>query len=517
MNNRKLIKGISVVTLSVVLAACGGINRWLGGGLYQKDAFAVTYPYENDLLPDGVGMKTNFGWITCKYSLPDKLKSVSTLDECLKKAKMVNVKDNPEYFIEVEGCDTINYSELNLTGDIIGAKLDMQGRKDYVFYEVLYMCPVKSQMESKYEGLTKVVSMLYFEEGCQYPFARYVTECNYLNQVAKDFVAEECNGIYDEYPIMPPIYKFDESIKGDKSFISHRICGPNRYSTALRIANEYSQEKLSNVILASATDFPDALSGSVLGAKNEAPILLVSKYEGNNRRTINYIKDNLKTSGKITVLGGENAVPNDVLNELMCEGPYNIERLGGKDRYDTNLKINANLNTKKGSDIIVANSQEFADSLSISSVAGSMQIPIYLTDNDNMEQETLDAIRNIKPNNIYVIGGGSAVSEKVSNELMGVGKVIRLGGKDRYDTSLIVAKYFNLGTGYGVVASGLNFPDALAGSVFASKINAPIILVENEVSRQKEYIDDSRIRDIYILGGNSVVSDQIVGELLRGH
>jgi putative cell wall-binding protein len=57
------------------------------------------------------------------------------------------------------------------------------------------------------------------------------------------------------------------------------------------------------------------------------------------------------------------------------------------------------------------------------------------------------------------------------------------------------------------LASGENFPDALAGSVLAAKLNAPIILVSNSNNEQEKFIESGQYTNEIVFGGNSSVSE----------
>ena len=94
--------------------------------------------------------------------------------------------------------------------------------------------------------------------------------------------------------------------------------------------------------------------------------------------------------------------------------------------------------------------------------------------------------------------------------------VTRLAGSNRYETSENIADNFEKGTVQSViVASGNNFPDALGGSVLSKIYNAPILLLNDDFknsSNAVDYIQNhlSKSGNIYILGGNSSVSDDFV-------
>lgn len=298
---------------------------------------------------------------------------------------------------------------------------------------------------------------------------------------------------------------------------SFRLGGSDRYETSMKIAKEaLNGGKMKSVILASGLDFPDSLSASSLSAKYDAPILLVNKNAANSRETLNYIKNNMNKDGTIYILGGTTAVSDDIIDNLKNNGFTNFNRLGGSDRYETNRIINKNVGIEKGTPVVIANGLDFADALSISSISGIKGMPIYITKKDAIDNKTLSEIQNIAPSKIYIVGGNSAISSDVENTLKGItSDITRLGGADRYETSIAIAKHFDLDTDTVAIANGLAFPDALSGSVLASKHNAPILLVKNDVSKQKAYLDTTNINRVYVLGGTTVINDSLVQELKK--
>ena len=94
--------------------------------------------------------------------------------------------------------------------------------------------------------------------------------------------------------------------------------------------------------------------------------------------------------------------------------------------------------------------------------------------------------------------------------------VIRLSGKNRYDTAFAVADQLKEklgGTQFStvVVAYGRNFPDALTGSYLAAVKNAPILLTEKSADNKVlTYIEENLASGgkIYILGGTAAVTQE---------
>lgn len=288
----------------------------------------------------------------------------------------------------------------------------------------------------------------------------------------------------------------------------NRLSGADRYKTSLSIANNFNNGTVQNIIIASGKDFPDALAGSVLSKKFNAPILLLKDNLNESGETIEYIKSHLDKNGTIYVLGGTASVKDDFISYMKQSGYNNITRLGGQNRFDTNKSIVKVMNVEKGTPVVIANGYGFADALSVSSVAASKGYPIFMTGDSKLPEETKNMLSTIQPSQVYIIGGQGSVKDVVLGELKTLvpsldnSKIVRIDGQTRYETSLNISKYFNLDTDTAVLANGTNFPDALSGSALASKFNAPIILTNGtDVSAQKTFIYDKNYKNMILLGG----------------
>lgn len=115
----------------------------------------------------------------------------------------------------------------------------------------------------------------------------------------------------------------------------------------------------------------------------------------------------------------------------------------------------------------------------MSSAAAIMQTPILLVQKASLSEAAKKTIAEIKPSKVYIIGLQGVISTEVESQVAQItsldkGNIVRIGGVDRFETSLEVAKYFNLSGQNVCVATGNNFPDALTGSVYAANSNAPI-------------------------------------------
>jgi putative cell wall-binding protein len=183
-----------------------------------------------------------------------------------------------------------------------------------------------------------------------------------------------------------------------------RVSGADRYKTSVSVANTFSNGTIQNIILASGENFPDALTGSVLSKKLNAPIILVSNTLDSNADSMQYLKDHLDKSGTLYILGGEASIGGEFIDYIKKNGFSNIVRLGGSDRFDTNAKIVNFMDVPKGTPIVISNAYGFADTLSISSIASSKGYPILTTESNNLPEEIKDTIKKIQPSEVYVVG-----------------------------------------------------------------------------------------------------------------
>lgn len=308
-----------------------------------------------------------------------------------------------------------------------------------------------------------------------------------------------------------------------KSYTTSRFAGADRFATSQSIATEFQKTENNGIILAFGLNFPDALSGSALSHKYKMPVLLVGSQPSDIDNAMKFVHTTVGKDKTIYILGGTAGISDSTVKGLLSGGYTNVKRLGGSDRYMTNSKIVDELAPASGTPVVIANGQNFPDALSISSIASAKGYPIILTSTDNLSSEASNKLRAINPSKVYVIGGTGSVSDANFSTIQSItglssDKVVRIGGKDRYDTSLKIAKYFNPDSSTVTFANGSNFPDALSGSALSAQKNAPLLLVNNsDVSAQKQYIDGAGFTKEIIYGGEGAVSKDTEGLLSKSY
>ena len=253
-----------------------------------------------------------------------------------------------------------------------------------------------------------------------------------------------------------------------------RLSGQDRVGTALSIS-EKGWTSADTVILCEYADFPDSIASTPFAVSLDAPILL-TQGTALDPRVVEEIKR--LQPGRVVLLGGTGVLKPAIEEELgKFDFPIVVERIGGQNRYETSVL----LAQKVPNDVVIlANGDTFPDALSAASFAGIKQIPIVLT-SKKMPEFVLNYLNETQPRQIIVIGGEGAIpSEGLTDH--GFAIETRLGGQDRYETNAAVVSFVQdaYETDDLFLASGITFPDAVAGTVLAAKYKAPLLLTEKE-------------------------------------
>lgn len=292
-----------------------------------------------------------------------------------------------------------------------------------------------------------------------------------------------------------------------------RAGGEDRYETAVEISKN-GWDKADTAVLATGEDFPDALCAAPLAKKHNAPILLTGKGELNGKVSEEFKRLGVK---EVLIIGGPGVISQSVEETIISTG-INTTRIYGADRYETSLEIAKKIGT--GSEVAIATGEYFPDALSIAPVAAMKVIPIILSDKEALSEKTKQYLEENKASKTYVIGGTGVISDNVYNELAPYSPV-RLWGNDRYETNIEVLnkflKDFNFSDIY--VATGNDFPDALAGSALAPKTASPIILTDSTPAQAtRDFMQNimSSIKRIYALGGEGVITNAVLNRLIAG-
>lgn len=287
-----------------------------------------------------------------------------------------------------------------------------------------------------------------------------------------------------------------------------RLEGELRYDTAVEVSQKGWSEA-DTVILAQGEEYADALTGAPLAHQLDAPILLTP---GDKlwAATIDEV-DRLKASNVI-ILGGPDAVDESIANTLESNG-LNVERIYGKDRFETAEKIAVEIAPDGVDQMAVANGMNFPDALSIASHAAKEGLPILLTKSDWISERTKNVITDLGAEETIAVGGDEVLTDQLLSELP---NTTRLSGDDRFGTNIAVNDYFGVDSEHMYVATGMEFADTLTGATLAAKDNSAILLVHKRVPDVvKHYIQDKEVKRLSVYGGDVAVSKEVYDTLRK--
>ncbi|WP_343118187.1 cell wall-binding repeat-containing protein, partial [Romboutsia sp. MSSM.1001216sp_RTP31141st1_F12_RTP31141_220114] len=194
-----------------------------------------------------------------------------------------------------------------------------------------------------------------------------------------------------------------------------------------------------------------------------------------------------------------------------------VEEIVGSDRYNTANKISDKWT--RADNVVISNSDSIVDAMTASPFAHAKNAPVLLSSKSSLTPETKASIARLQAKTVYLIGGENSLDKNLEKEIKDMGvDVVRIAGKDRFETSLNIAKEVdNLSdvSQVAVVNGQKGLPDAISISSPAAINNMPIILSNNEgdIPQGKDFIKSENLSKAYVIGGNGTVSEMLKNEV----
>ncbi len=197
-------------------------------------------------------------------------------------------------------------------------------------------------------------------------------------------------------------------------------------------------------------------------------------------------------------------------------GEFDVQRLAGDDRFETAAEITRTVFPEgvRAPVVYLVNSSNFPDALAAGPAAirqGGAILPIPQT---WFPSAVSAELHRLDPEPIVIVGGPAIMDPLVESLLKSAYpniEVDRIGGADRYETAELIARDA-AGTAessdrYAFVATGANFPDALAAAPAAAEYDAPLLLVPGGPigAGMSKLIQDLDVDEIVIVGGEASV------------
>jgi YVTN family beta-propeller protein len=362
------------------------------------------------------------------------------------------------------------------------------------------------------DGLTGYIA--FGSYGASDPAKRGVLPFNLATGVTAPEVPTEQ---YTRAIAIAPNGSFGLAVNGQASSVTsfgepvRRVSGSSRYETAIGVSQQGFPGGARVVLVATGQNYPDALAAGPAAAELDAPLLLTDPDSLPTAVRNEIIRLN---PTEIIVVGGEGAVSAGVFNALVPLATT-VTRIAGTDRYDTARKITTTVFGAGGApEAYIATGLNFPDALSAGAVGAALGRPVLLVDGgaSSVDSATMSTLSYLGTSTVIIAGGTGAVSSGIQTQLSGTLTATRESGTTRYDTSLAINAAGYTGSATRVlIATGVNFPDALAGSAWAGQLKAPLFIVPGTCVPQNmlDKITSLGAVQVSLIGGTGVLTQSV--------
>lgn len=197
--------------------------------------------------------------------------------------------------------------------------------------------------------------------------------------------------------------------------------------------------------------------------------------------------------------------------------------IAGSDRFATSAQMSQRAFPDGAASVVLATGRNWPDALGGASLAGAVNGPVLLVDTNAVPSVAMDEIRRLGADRIFILGGASAIGPDAEASLVaefGRSAVERIAGATRYATAekvaaRVVAEQGAEWDGTCLLATGANFPDALAASPLAASKGWPLLLSEKasltDVARSR--IVAMGAKAVVVLGGSGALSPTVESQV----
>lgn len=296
-----------------------------------------------------------------------------------------------------------------------------------------------------------------------------------------------------------------------------RLAGQTMYDTAAAISAATFDPGVATVYITTGSAFPTGVAGAAAAGFRKSPMLLTAR---DTLPAATAAELTRLQPGRIVVLGPKTEVSDAVKLALAAYTTGSVSRISGADRYAVAAAISSRT-FKAGVPVAyIATGLGFADALAGSAAGAAKGGPVLLIDTyaATLPTATATELTRLAPKSIVVLGGTGVVPEVLFSALDAytTGPVLRYWGQTMYGTAAATSKgTYPDGADTVYIATGLNFPDALAAATMARLTPGPLLLVTVDkvpVETANELIRLNP-RRIVILGGTGVVGEWVKAAL----
>ena len=280
-----------------------------------------------------------------------------------------------------------------------------------------------------------------------------------------------------------------------------------------------TQTGVAGPITVTSTDPGAVLPASATLVSGTATFSASLNHNGNQTISVSGPHGLLGISGPISVTGGTTTTTSPTTTTTTTAPPPSttappatpatIGRVNGADRIGTSVAASQSAfpSTHSAGAVVLASADTFPDGLAGTPLAASVHGPLLLSSAGSLRNDALTEISRVLPAGgaVYALGGTASLSTAVTGALTQAGfQVHRLAGPDRFGTATAVADAIASPTTV-LLATGLNFPDALAAGVAAAHAHGVVLFTQGttQAAATQTWLSAHPSLPIVIVGGSA--------------
>jgi putative cell wall-binding protein len=327
-----------------------------------------------------------------------------------------------------------------------------------------------------------------------------------------DVRADRLSVAADAAPVSPGIIArvvFETPVVVERAITATRVGGADRYAVAAAASAAQFPGGAPVAYVVTGESFADALSAGPAAAKEGGPLLLTRHDE---LTTDTAAELERLQPGRIVVVGGASAVSDGVLDALAAIAP--VQRIGGPDRFAVSRAVLSSVFGDATAGLYLATGDAFPDALAAGAAAGAAQEPVLIVDGraSALDDATAGMLGDLPLERVTIVGGPAAVSEGLADDVGAIVPAQRYGGADRFEVAAALnAAVFDY-VSQAFVATGTDFPDALAGSAWAGRTGSPLYVTRPDClpAAALAAMRGQDVSSLTVLGGPRAVADPVL-------
>ncbi len=216
---------------------------------------------------------------------------------------------------------------------------------------------------------------------------------------------------------------------------------------------------------------------------------------------------------QVYVIGGPAAVPDAVLDEIARALPRaEIERVSGAGRVETAAQAALLRPTSAGKPVVLASGWSPWDGAVAAATAAGFGGSVLHSYPDRLGSETVEALVQLAPEIVIIVGGTDSVPDRVRAEIasvVGSTPIVRVAGSDRTETAARAAGVRLAGHPV-VLASGWSAADGSAAAALAAALGGSVLHARPDgLGNSEVALRRLQPAEVFIVGGPAALSPYV--------